>query len=124
MKIDYRPFSLIPSVTKLCRAGIKVKWHMTDTFLDVKFKNGVIRMPDIIIDNSMCSLLVNCVAYEQSGNISKHFSIYARLLDCLVNTARDVDYLCDQGVIGNFLGTDNEATQFINKLGKDLIIYN
>jgi hypothetical protein len=121
---DYRPFGLIPSVMKLCRAGIKVKRHTADSFLDVKFKNGVIRMPDIILDDSMFSLLVNCVAFEQSCNISKHFSIYVTLLDCLVNTARDIDYLCDQGVIGNFIGTDAEVAQFINNLGRGLTIYN
>jgi hypothetical protein len=56
-------------------------------------------------------------------NISKYFSVYATLLDCLVNTARDVDYLCDYHVIDNFFGTDAEAAQFINNLGKDLTIY-
>jgi hypothetical protein len=120
---DYRPFSPIPCVTKLRRAGIKVNRHMADSFLDVKFKNGVIEMPDINLDDSMCLLLVNCVAFEQLCNISKHFSIYVTLLDCLVNTAKDIDYLCDRRVIDNFLGTDTEAAQFINKLGKDLTIY-
>jgi hypothetical protein len=121
---EYRQFSPIPCVTKLCRAGIKVKRRMANTsFLDVKFENGVIRMPDIILDDSMCSTLVNCVAYEQLCNISKHFSIYTTLLDCLVNTARDIDYLCDQGVVGNFIGTDTEAAQFINNLGRGLIIH-
>jgi hypothetical protein len=121
---EYRQFSPIPCVTKLCRAGIKVKRHKVNTFLDVKFKNGVIWMPDIILDDLMCSLLVNCVAYEQMCNISKHFSIYTMLLHCLVNTARDVDYLCDQGIIGNFIGTDDKAAQFINDLGMGLTIYN
>jgi hypothetical protein len=121
---DYRPFSLIPCVTMLRRAGIKVKRHIADTFLDVKFKNGVIRMPDIILDDSMCTLLVNCVAFEQSCNISKHFSIYTTLLDCLVNTAKDINYLCDRGVIGNFVGTDARVAQFINDLGRGLNIYN
>jgi hypothetical protein len=84
----------------------------------------VIRMPDIILDHLMCSLLVNCVAYEQSCNISKYFSIYTMLLDYLVNTIRDVDYLCDQGVIGNFIGTDAKVAQFINNLDRGLTIYN
>ena len=121
---DYRPFSLIPRVTKLCRAGIKVKRNMADTFLNVKFKNGVIQMPDIIFDDSMCSLLLSCVAFKQSCNISKHFSIYPMLLDCFVNTVKDIDYLYGCGVIGNFLGTDEEAAKFINALDKDLTIYN
>ena len=80
-------------------------------------------MPDMNLDNAMCSLLVNCVAFEQLCNISKHFSIYVMLLDCLVNTTKDINYLCDRRVIDNFLGTDTEAVQFINKLGKDLTIY-
>jgi hypothetical protein len=84
----------------------------------------VIQMPDIILNDLMCSLLVNCMAFKQSCNISKHFSIYATLLDYLVNTAKDIDYLCGRGVIGNFLGTDEEAAKFINFLGKDLTIYN
>ena len=71
----------------------------------------------------MCSLLVNCVAFEQLCNISKHFSIYATLLDYLVNTARNIDYLCDYRIIDNFIGTDANAVQFINNLGKDLTIY-
>jgi hypothetical protein len=121
---DYRAFSLIPCVTMLRRAGIKVKRHISDTFLDVIFKNGVIQMPNIILDDSMCSLLVNCVAFEQSCNISKHFSIYATLLDCLVNTAKDIHYLCDRGVIGNFVGTDAGVAEFINDLGRGLNIYN
>ena len=116
-------FSPIPCVTKLCRAGIKVNRHMADSFLDVKFKNGVIKMPDIILNDSMCSLLLSCVVFEQSYNISKHFSIYTTLLSCLVNTSRDINYLYDRRVIDNFIGTDDEASQFINNVGKDLTIY-
>jgi hypothetical protein len=42
-------------------------------------------------------------------------------LDCLVNTAGDIEYLCDHKVIENYIETDNEAAQFINNLGKGLI---
>jgi hypothetical protein len=88
--------------------------------MDVKFKNGVIEMPDIILDDAMCSLIVNCMAFKQSCNISKYFSVYATLLDCRVNTATDIDY---HHVIDNFSWIDAEAAQFINNLGKDLTIY-
>jgi hypothetical protein len=85
-RTDNGAFGPISCVTKLRRAGIKVNRHMADSFLDVKFKNGVIEMPNINLDNAMCSLLVNCVAFEQSCNISKHFSIYATLLDYALST--------------------------------------
>ncbi|KAB1226833.1 hypothetical protein CJ030_MR1G007510 [Morella rubra] len=61
-------------VSKLFRAGIEVKPSYAESFLMVKFKKGVIRMPSITIDDVMSSFLVNCVAFEQSQpNISKYF---------------------------------------------------
>jgi hypothetical protein len=115
----YRPFDTIPSVSKLRRAGIKVN-PRKDCFLVAEFRSGAIEMPNIILNDLMCSFLVNCVAFEQFYNSSKHFSVYALLLDCLVNTAGDVEYLCDRHVIDNYIGTDVEAASFINILGKDL----
>jgi hypothetical protein len=96
-----------PCVTKLRRAGIKIKrkcWP--DSFLEVKFKGGVIEMPFIALDHEMCSFLVNCVAFEQCHRCSTHFSIYATFLDGLVNTDKDIEYLCDRRIIANSFGTD------------------
>ncbi|XP_059462747.1 UPF0481 protein At3g47200-like [Corylus avellana] len=45
---------------------------------------------------------------------------YATLLDCLVNTAKDVEYLCDRNIVENYLGTEAEVARFINNLGKDV----
>ncbi|KAJ6678746.1 hypothetical protein OIU85_009233 [Salix viminalis] len=77
----------IESISKLRRAGIKLRQgNPADSFLVVKFKNGVLEMPTITIDDNMSSFLLNCVAFEQchSGS-SMHFTAYATLLDCLVN---------------------------------------
>lgn len=113
---------MIQSVSKLRRAGIKLgQGDRADSFLVVKFKNGVVEMPAITIDDTMSSLLLNCVAFEQchSGS-SKHFTTYATLLDCLVNTFKDVEYLCDCNIIENYFGTDSEVARFINDLGKEV----
>jgi hypothetical protein len=116
----YKPFDTIPSVSKLRRAGIKVN-PRKDYLLVAEFRDRVIEIPNIILNDFMCSFLVNCVAFEQRhSNSSKHFSVYALLLGCLVNTAGDVEYLCDRHVIDNYIGTDAEAACFINILGKDL----
>jgi hypothetical protein len=117
LPLAYIPFN-IPSISKLRRAGIKVKPRENDNFSEaVSFQHGVIEMPKIILNDLTCSFLVNCVAFEQCHReCSKYFSVYALLLDCLVNTAGDVDYLCDYGVIENYIETD--AVSFINNLGK------
>jgi hypothetical protein len=115
----YRPCDTIPYISKLRRAGIKVNPRKKDNFLIVDFQNGVIEMPTIILNDLMCTFLVNCVAFEQCyKKSSKNFSVYALFLDCLVNTAGDVEYLCDHRVIENYI--ENEAANFINNLGKGL----
>ncbi|XP_065857391.1 UPF0481 protein At3g47200 [Euphorbia lathyris] len=118
---DPTPSHIIHCVSKLRRAGIKLTQGTADSFLVVKFKNGVIEMPTITIDDAMSSFLLNCVAYEQCHNgSSKHFTTYATFLDCLVNTYKDVEYLCDKNIIENYFGTDVEVARFINNLGKEV----
>jgi hypothetical protein len=123
---DKQTCRLIHCISKLRRAGIKFELREADSFLDVKFRkrilrNGVIQMPNITMDYHMKSFLVNCLALEQlHKSCTKQFTVYANFLDCLVNTAKDVDYLCDRNIIENYFGKDGDVVQFINKMGKDL----
>jgi hypothetical protein len=116
------PTHIIHCVSKLRRAGIKLSQaKAAESFLVVKFRRGVIEMPSITIDDFMSSLLLNCVAFEQCHNsCSKHFTTYTTFLDCLVNTARDVEYLCDSNIIENYFGNDAEVARLINNMGKDV----
>jgi hypothetical protein len=115
------PTHIIHCVSKLQRAGIQLNPGEGDSFLSVKFKYGVIEMPTITIDDFMSSLLLNCVAFEQCHNSdSKHVTTYATFLDCLVNTDKDVGYLCDRNIIKNDFGNDAELARLINNLGKDV----
>ncbi|KAJ6288315.1 hypothetical protein OIU76_024327 [Salix suchowensis] len=112
----------IESISKLRRAGIKLRQgNPADSFLVVKFKNGVLEMPTITIDDNMSSFLLNCVAFEQchSGS-SMHFTTYATFLDCLINNFKDVEYLCDCNIIENYFGTDSEVASLINDSGKEV----
>ncbi|KAI9154559.1 hypothetical protein LWI28_028082 [Acer negundo] len=116
-----KPTHVIHRISKLRRAGIKLDPVKGESFLVVKFRHGVIDMPTITIDDFMTSFLLNCVAYEQCNpSCSKHFTTYATLLDYLINTTKDVEYLCDRNIIENNLGTDAEIVQFINSMGKDV----
>ncbi|EOY08135.1 Protein of unknown function DUF247 [Theobroma cacao] len=114
------PTLMIHSVSKLRRAGIKLNPRKADSFLVIKFRRGVIEMPPITIDDFMSSLLLNCVAFEQCHRSRiKHFTDYATLLDCLVNTYKDVEYLCQSNVFENYFGTEGEVARFINDMGKE-----
>ncbi|EOA27098.1 hypothetical protein CARUB_v10023196mg [Capsella rubella] len=116
------PSHVIHCISKLRRAGIKLReLKDAESFLVVRFRHGTIEMPTITVDDFMSSFLENCVAYEQCHvACSKHFTTYATLLDCLMNSYRDVEYLCEQNIIENYFGTDAEIAGFVNSLGKDV----
>lgn len=120
-KNTYPQTRVIRCISNLRRAGISLRPGKEDSFLAIKFRWGVIEMPRITLDDFMSSFLINCVAYEQChGACSKHMTTYATLLDCLINTAKDVQFLSDRGIIENYYGTDAEIARFINNLGKDV----
>ncbi|KAA8516680.1 hypothetical protein F0562_016814 [Nyssa sinensis] len=113
--------SVIPCISKLRRAGIKFLRGKEDSFLQVKFRHGVIEMPTILIDDFTSCFLLNCVAYEQCHrSCSKHVTVYATLLDFLVNTVRDVEYLSDGNIIENYIGGDAAVAKLIKNMGKEL----
>ncbi|PON56010.1 hypothetical protein TorRG33x02_297760 [Trema orientale] len=121
------PSHIIHCVSKLRRAGIKLARargggaEEEDSFLCVGFRRGVLSMAPITIDDFTTSFLLNCVAFEQChGSCTKHFTTYATLLDCLVNTYRDVEHLSDRNIVENFYGNDGEVARFINNLGRDV----
>ena len=118
---DHPPTHLIQCVSKLRKAGIKLMPGNSDSFLTVKFRNGVIEMPPVTIDDFLTCFFQNCVAFELCHkDCTKHITTYATLLDCLINTAKDVEYLCDRNIFENYFGTDSEVARFINNLGKDV----
>ncbi|KAK6235140.1 hypothetical protein SCA6_010477 [Theobroma cacao] len=112
---------LIPSARKLHLAGIQFKLGKGDSFLDVRFSNGVLQIPLLTIDDFTSSVFLNCVAFEQCYNHrSNHITTYATFMGCLINTPSDAGFLRDHKIIENYFGTDEEIARFFNNVGKDV----
>ncbi|KAL6273886.1 hypothetical protein ACE6H2_024578 [Prunus campanulata] len=113
----------IQSAKKLRRAGIKFKTREAVSFLDIRFCNGVLEIPHIVIDNLRTDLLMNFVAFEQCySHCSKDVTSYAAFMSCLIRTPEDVSFLCDKNIVENYLGTDEEVVHFLKNLGKDVAL--
>lgn len=108
------------SATQLHEAGVKFQVNNSSKcLLDIKFdfKNGVLEMPCLEIYDQTEGLIRNVMAFEQYCFGEKtYLRDYYLFLDCLVNTTRDIDFLCDKGIIRNYLGDNKAATSLINKL--------
>ncbi|KAM6549618.1 hypothetical protein CsatB_021294 [Cannabis sativa] len=119
---------LIPSATVLVEAGIKFKKaeisSSVPSILDIKFKNGVIEIPTLFIQDFTESLFRNLLCFEQCLPYCQELiASYLTFLDYLINTGKDVQIFSEERIIENW--TDNEeAAVFLNKICSDIVMWN
>ncbi|CAL5421170.1 unnamed protein product [Camellia sinensis] len=116
-------WELFPPVTELLRAGVQFKKGPPDDLLNIKFCNGMFEIPPIKIRGNSESLFRNLIAYEQCDHqCTDKFTSYAVFLDCLINTSKDADLLCDKRIEVLALSTEDVSTLF-NGLYNDTLVY-
>ncbi|XP_049392345.1 putative UPF0481 protein At3g02645 [Solanum stenotomum] len=125
-KNDKTSPTVMPNATELSEAGVsyaKVK-NMTSLF-DIKFENGLMTIPYFQVVDGTETLLRNLIAYEQqSSDVDPtYFSDYATFMDHLINSEKDVNLLCQKGIIENWIGEDKEVASLFNKIGKGVTTY-
>ncbi|GAV63995.1 DUF247 domain-containing protein [Cephalotus follicularis] len=119
---DKRRQQLIHCVTELREAGIKFRKRKTDRFWDVKFKNGILSIPRLLIHDSTKSLFLNLIAFEQCHfDCSNDITSYVIFMDNLINSPADVGYLHYCGILEHWLGSDGEVADLFNKLCQEVV---
>ncbi|OAY55398.1 UPF0481 protein At3g47200 [Manihot esculenta] len=109
--------------TELKDAGIKFKSAVErNNLFDIDFVNNTIKIPEIRIEDNTECVLRNLIAYEQltSSTSPKYFTDYMVFMDRLINSKRDVELLCPQGIIDNWKGDDESIAILFNKLGEQV----
>ena len=118
------------SATQLHKAGVKFKVAPEEYgghcrhFLDIRFdlKNGVLEIPCIELNNEKIRLIRNIIALEQSHYVGDAYvTDFFIILDILINTSKDVDLLCDKGILVNCLGDSNAAAFAVNNLNNTIL---
>ncbi|XP_058084084.1 UPF0481 protein At3g47200-like [Magnolia sinica] len=113
------PRKMIPCATDLQLAGVKFKKiKESNNILNVKFSHGVLEITPFLIHDHSDTLFRNLVAFEQCCLEAKihFFTTYIVFMDFLVNTSNDVALLHHNGIIDNFLGSDDEVAHLFNRL--------
>ncbi|KAK6161486.1 hypothetical protein DH2020_004867 [Rehmannia glutinosa] len=117
----------INSISGLREAGIKFrKAKGINSYLnlmDIKFENGVLKIPQLLIFDETESQFRNLIAYEQylPDGERRYVSDYTFFMHCLINTPKDVDLLRSHGIIENCLGDDEEVCLMFNRLGRNIL---
>ncbi|XP_018824907.1 UPF0481 protein At3g47200-like isoform X2 [Juglans regia] len=109
-------WKVIPSATSLMEAGIKFVKATSESILDVKFNDGVLKIPPLLIQETTETAFRNLIAFEQCyTDCEAWLTSYAILIDNLINTTNDVDILCDSEIIQSW-SNRKDAVQVVNKL--------
>ncbi|KAK5845093.1 hypothetical protein PVK06_001246 [Gossypium arboreum] len=114
----------IRSITMLKEAGVKFMKAVPelDSVLDIRFRDGCLTTPSLLIQETTETIFRNLIAYEQClPKCQPIFTCYAKLLDNLIDTTNDMEILCKREIFDNWLSPD-DATQFFNNLYNDTFV--
>ncbi|KAE8698095.1 hypothetical protein F3Y22_tig00110602pilonHSYRG00133 [Hibiscus syriacus] len=106
------PFHLTMNVTELQASVIKLRPRNVARFTDIDFKNGVLGIPSITIDDLFIAILVNCVAFEHSSKTgSKDLTAYVSFMSRLMKRPADAELLCSNEIISSFSHNDPKVVK-------------
>jgi hypothetical protein len=112
----------VDNATTLTNVGVQFK-NKSGDFLDIEYKNGLLKIPTLFVDDGTSTLLRNLIAYEQSdGSATPYFSCLAVFLDSIVNTVDDINILRNAGIIKQLTGGNKEVVNLFNSLTKGVEI--
>ncbi|KAF7852059.1 hypothetical protein BT93_L0587 [Corymbia citriodora subsp. variegata] len=109
-----------PSATELVAAGVKLRKRESECLLDIKFENGVLDIPCLILDDLVEHFFRNIIAFEQCYGKSKYLTDYLVFMEYLVSSPGDAEVLIDKGIIENWLSNKESVVQVINNFGKEI----
>ncbi|XP_026435190.1 UPF0481 protein At3g47200-like [Papaver somniferum] len=111
-------------VTELKEAGIKfIKKEQNDDLLSIDYdEDGILRIPQLHMDDNTVPFFLNSIAYEQCHEKAQpYFTNHFIFFDCLVNTSKDIDILHNNGILNHVLGSDKDVAHLINRLCREIV---
>lgn len=106
-------------ISELFESGVRLQVDKSDKFLDIKFENGVLQIPELMVGNYTESKLRNLVAFEQCHYPRESFVIdYVLFVDSLIYDRKDVEVLVNNGIILNSPGSSEDVYRLFSNISK------
>ncbi|CAN7013188.1 unnamed protein product [Brassica oleracea var. botrytis] len=102
---------------KLERGGVQFEAVGEQFSLNVRFENGCLMMPRLMVDDRLEMTLRNIMALEQCHYpFNAHVCSYILFIDRLIHTKKAADLLVEKGIIKNRTRERHPVKQMVNKL--------
>ncbi|QHN75641.1 UPF0481 protein [Arachis hypogaea] len=113
----------IGTIRELNAAGIRVRKNSHNNSVYPSFKDGMLQLPELIVDGSTAHIFFNLVAYEMCPDFCNNFEISSFLvfMSSLIDQPEDVKKLRMGGIIINELASDKEVADLFNKMDSILV---
>ncbi|KAL2899830.1 hypothetical protein RDABS01_024912, partial [Bienertia sinuspersici] len=119
----------VPCAARLAKSGVLFqKMGGEEPLLQMSFdeKNGVLKMPVLILWHHTESYFRNIMAYElynHTANYSQNVSVsdYMCFMDDLINSKEDVAVLVKSGILQNWLESDDVVADLFNSITKHIL---
>lgn len=114
-------------VAQYLQAGVKFKKREydslePDSLLDIKFNNGVMELPCLVVDEHTGTLFRNLIAFEQTcPQFGDDFIAYIVFLSQLASMPEDVTLLACRGIVVHHLEADEMVSDLLTMLSKDVV---
>jgi len=102
------------------KKGIEVGNDSKKDLFDLKFEKGTMKIRQLCVESS---LFQNLIAMEQCLHGREHYmTSYALLMDFLVDSSKDVEFLVNKGIIPHNFGDYEEVAHLFNNIGKQVVV--
>ncbi|CAL4987413.1 unnamed protein product [Urochloa decumbens] len=120
---DQPETDIIRPAVELREAGILFKRANSDSLHNIRFRNGVLTMPAVTVDNSTEHMFLNMMAFERlhvgAGNGVTDFVFF---MDSIIKSSKDVALLSSYGIIQNAVGSDEAVVRLFASISKDVVL--
>ncbi|KAB2619142.1 hypothetical protein D8674_015011 [Pyrus ussuriensis x Pyrus communis] len=108
----------VPNAAELLQAGVKFEVGKGTNLFDIKFSDGILEIPTLIVADNTDRTLRNLLAFEQRHKREDDcLTSYVFLLKRLAKTPKDVELLVEHGIIVNWLGSTKKISTLLHDLG-------
>ncbi|KDO42731.1 hypothetical protein CISIN_1g046603mg [Citrus sinensis] len=97
-----------------------------ESLFDIKFKNGVMKIQKLNINEETKPFLRNLLVYEQFSSMDVLYqnsvTDYMNLMECFSASRIDVGLICQHGIIDNCICDDPVIANIFNTIGSFLVL--
>ncbi|KAF9664203.1 hypothetical protein SADUNF_Sadunf17G0131700 [Salix dunnii] len=102
------------------KKGIEVGNDSKKDLFDLEFEKGTLKIRQLCMENS---LFQNLIAMEQCLHGRENYmASYGLLMDFLVDSSKDVEFLVNKGIIPHNFGDYEEVAHLFNNIGKQVLV--